>query len=230
MRKLVIFPIVALLVSCSGNKNAKESANETDAKLAEQLSTESVQTSDCIEEQSEEEDLYLRLISRSYKVKANPNIEDFFIAMSTGISSYYESNPITKVGEDDEGIYEIDKKNGYLRHTVEGDGWYELQLCYWNRNDGNKLLAIYNLTRTFLGYSDELVSESFLTFFVCDKETGVITHIEDPIEGGLEGPDCLFCELPKKGKDIKYYYSDHYIPDAVQKTLKWNGMGFVKGE
>jgi len=183
---------------------------------------------DSLTDEEVNEDPYLRLISRTYKVGENPNIEDFFIAMSTGISPYYESNPIKKVGEDDEGIYEIDKKNGYLRHTVEGDGRYELQLCYWNRTDGNKLLALYNLTLTFYGEAEEPVCDSFLTFFVCDKETGEIKHIDDPIEGDLEGENCLFCMLPQDGKDIKYYYSDHWEPEAEWNTLKWNGMGFTK--
>lgn len=204
MKKFFILPLAALLVACGGNKKANDaSVEETPAPQVQQVQVE-VQ-------------------------KSNPDIEDFYVALAPIISPYFESNPITKVSDDEEGTYTVDKKNGYLRHTVEGDGWYELQCCYWNRNDGSKLVALYEYSHSYSGEGDEMDSESSLKFYVFDKETRMLTNVEAPIEEELED-DCMICQLPREGKDIKYYYGEEYDEKAEWKTLKWNGMGFEKGE
>lgn len=114
----------------------------------------------------------------------------------------------------------VDTKNGYVCVGDGGtDGEY-MSACYWNRSNGHKLLAV------LLGKPTDPCIEVLCTYDY-DPQKKMLTPEPDILKGyrwGDKGEyNQIFCNLPKKGKDITM---DDWSGDdgPVRHTFTWDGM------
>ena len=114
----------------------------------------------------------------------------------------------------------VDTKNGYVGVGDGGtDGEY-MSACYWNRSNGHKLLAV------LLGKPTDPCIEVLCTYDY-DPQKKMLTPEPDILKGyrwGDKGEyNQIFCNLPKKGKDITV---DDWSGDdgPVRHTFTWDGM------
>ena len=117
-------------------------------------------------------------------------------------------------------IVTVDTKNGYVCVGDGGtDGEY-MSACYWNRSNGHKLLAV------LLGKPTDPCIEVLCTYDY-DPQKKMLTPEPDILKGyrwGDKGEyNQIFCNLPKKGKDITV---DDWSGDdgPVRHTFTWDGM------
>ena len=113
----------------------------------------------------------------------------------------------------------IDIKNGYAEVNDGGtDGAY-MSACYWNRNNGHKLLAVC------LGKPTDPFID-FVCFYDYDPQQKTLTPEPDILKGyrwGDRDPYTqIFCHLPKVGKDVVV---EEWGEDGpVRHTFTWDGM------
>ena len=114
----------------------------------------------------------------------------------------------------------VDTKNCYVCVGDGGtDGEY-MSACYWNRSNGHKLLAV------LLGKPTDPCIEVLCTYDY-DPQKKMLTPEPDILKGyrwGDKGEyNQIFCNLPKKGKDITV---DDWSGDdgPVRHTFTWDGM------
>lgn len=114
----------------------------------------------------------------------------------------------------------VDIKNGYVCVGDGGtDGEY-MSACYWNRSNGHKLLAV------LLGKPTDPCIEVLCTYDY-DPQKKMLTPEPDILKGYRWGDKGeykqIFCNLPKKGKDITV---DDWSGDdgPVRHTFTWDGM------
>lgn len=166
----------------------------------------------------------------------------------------YSSDNLTKEDaykdlRDSQNLYAFDifdKKNGYLRMIGAFEG--QVQMCYWNLKNGNKLIAIYIEGCGPVCYIEQfdfyeydgikfnpinwksIIPEIYNDFLGADYKKKLKTLKEQDILATL-----LF-ELPRNGKNIigkwgnedsQKVYRDFSIGDRM--NLKWNDGSFLKG-
>lgn len=161
-----------------------------------------------------------------FPVKGGIGIEQFYMALTPGISEYYALNGITCVADDPEGSYTMDKKNGYLRHVTDGAGQLEIQCCYWRRTDGRCLVGFYYDDHS-MNADGRITNTSFLQFYTYNETSQMLEPVRDPWDGDLEGVGHLIVELPRQGKNIRYRWGNEDT-DGPWSTLTWNGYDFRK--
>ena len=161
----------------------------------------------------------------SFPVRGGVGIEQFYLALMPGISEYYGLNGITSLDQDEEGEYEIDKKNGYIRHVVEGDGRVEIQCCYWKRADGRKLVGFYYDEHSY--ENGKFSYDSFAQFYTYNETLMCLEAINKPWDIDMEGMTHIMFELPRQGKDVKYRWGKE-DDGGNWNVLTWNGFDFRK--
>ena len=113
----------------------------------------------------------------------------------------------------------VDTKNGYVAVGDGGtDGEY-MSACYWNRSNGHKLLAV------LVGKPTDPCIEVLCTYDY-DPQKKVLTPEPDILKGYRWGDrkeyTQLFCQLPKKGKDVRV--NEWGDDGPVQHIFTWDGM------
>ncbi|MBQ0049297.1 MAG: hypothetical protein KBT12_03515 [Bacteroidales bacterium] len=161
-----------------------------------------------------------------FPVKGGVGVESFYLALAQGLSEYYAINNFNSVDEDPEGSYTVDKKNGYLRHVVEGAGKLETQCCYWKRNNGRCLVGFYYDNHD-MDANGGISCTSFLQFYTYNETLRTLEPIRNPWDEEIEGVGHLIAELPCKGKDLRYRWGNEE-DDTPWSTLSWNGYDFRK--
>lgn len=163
-------------------------------------------------------------MANHFPVKGGIGIEQFYMALMPGVSEYFKLNNITSIADDPEGTYEIDKKNGFIRHTVEGDGRLTMECCYWKRDNGQCLVGFY--------YDEHDVQpdgsvnyDSFMRFYVYNEANQKLECIREPYDEEMSGYYHLITQLPQQGKDIKYRWGQEEV-EGPWSTLTWNGYDF----
>jgi len=125
-----------------------------------------------------------------------------------------------EVIDDETGLtVTIDRKNGYVEVNDGGtDGAY-MAACYWNRSNGHKLLAI-NLGKPTDPFID------FACFYDYNPQQMTLTPEPEILKGyrwsDREQPYQIFCQLPKKGKDV--VVEEWRMDGPVHHTFTWDGM------
>lgn len=181
-------------------------------------------------------------LNRTFNVEGVPNIENFVKAVEPATGTLDDIDPL------------VDKPNGYFSYFVEGAGGFEVNMCYWNRNDGKKLFIIsYRIGEEI--YEEDEKKRSLQNSHYCNEwfyfdskieadndgwgmlnEFGHKAYVFDtdisrliPLEHSPfnDVPDYdvpCFYELPQQGKDIKVRLGMNDIEGYG--TLIWNGMTF----
>ena len=127
--------------------------------------------------------------------------------------------------------YEIvnDPSQGYIHCMWEVQTTPVTDVCYWNRNNGNKLVAIYMEDTHESGeWYDRLVA-----FYDFDPATNMMTPepaLTEMIVNRVKKYDTYAVTLPREGKDIEvvgYIFDEEEdTSDSKEMLLKWNGMTF----
>jgi hypothetical protein len=173
--------------------------------------------------------------AKTIKVNApNPNITDFFKDFAKVYPGYSVNNTILRMNTGKSKLlsqYILDVKNGYLSSTMPETGVDNiLQMCYWNKADGHKLIAIY-MSDFEEGDLFDADSGNFnvLMFFDFDATTHTMTPLPTPPADKIPfGLTCVVT-LPRTGKDIKFEQSAGE-GDAMENStmyLRWNGNAFT---
>lgn len=169
-------------------------------------------------------------MENSFPVKGGTDIERFYIALMRGSNEYFTLNNINSVKDDEEGSYEVDKKNGYLRHVVEGDGRMEIQCCCWKRDDGRYLVGFYYDSHDNVPDKNNnfyTKHESFVQFYTYNELTKTLDPLRDPWDEELYGKTHLIVKMPQQGKNINYRWGKEDDKGAWS-TFTWNGYDFRK--
>lgn len=196
---------------------------------------------------------YESLTSKTYKVEGKPDIESFFIALAPGIDKGFEDKKQLIQDMKEGNYFTIDKKSGYIEYGCEGDGGIRIRSCYWNTTNKQKMVAVYYDSHEFFPIKDsnpeqsEILTTSYLAFFLYNEETKTLESIEPPFKETLEMPKVeekteeakpdensdyiqnpihFLCKLPQKGKDIQYRFGREEDENQVWHTLTFNGLLF----
>ena len=119
--------------------------------------------------------------------------------------------------------------NGYLRCLALLQYDMLTECCYWNRNNGHKLVAFW-LSATF---ESSTMDRHLAAFYDYDPATGIMTpepKLTEMIEQTASQYDAYTIQLPDEGKDIMIYdYTINYEDDSAESknyALRWNGYDF----
>ena len=195
----------------------------------------------------EEGDDYMEEINYPVKFSgAQPNIVDFvnaflniegvcegFQAIREAMEQYNKGQKVAR------GVLTVDKKNGYLSHTVDWGAEDEedptphvstVEACYWNCKDGKHKLFAVNLNSKY-GNSYICTEVTGVSFQLYNNQTRTMVW-KSPCDFGIDveyGEDSwpVFF-LPQTGKDIKVEMMNNEAPTAPRRTFtfSWNGQGF----
>ncbi|MBR1667247.1 MAG: hypothetical protein IJ693_03090 [Bacteroidaceae bacterium] len=130
--------------------------------------------------------------------------------------------------------YHIDNKprNGYISCEMAVETFRQTDVCYWNRKDGHKLIAV------FIDECWESASwdQCLAVFYDYDPATDTMTPepaLTDMIEQRMKSYKCYDVKLPKEGKDIEVKGFNGGVNDEDEEPLiidelklKWNGQTF----
>ena len=140
----------------------------------------------------------------------------------------YLKNPKGFNNED----YEVDNhtNNGYIKCMGRFQVSYDVTGCYWNRNNGHKLVAFWMEE----GHeSDPSLADNLLVFYDYDSATDMMTPepaLSEAIDNAMDQYDEYSIVLPDKGKDIEIVgYMIDYENDSAESTYyiyRWNGNDF----
>ncbi len=113
----------------------------------------------------------------------------------------------------------IDSKNGFVSVGDGGtDGEY-MSACYWNRSNGHRLLAV------LVGKPTDPCIEVLCTYDY-DPQRKMLVPEPDILKGyrweDRKDYTQLFCQLPKKGKDV--LVTEWGNDGPVRHTFTWDGM------
>lgn len=112
-------------------------------------------------------------------------------------------------------------KNGYLSVRALSQYNNDLDACYWNLANGNKLLGIYLLACHEVDESDPSANPKFddvLMFYEYDVQKKQLTPRPEMAARVTKQVGKNAISLPKQGRDITYY--DFKV--GATKTIKWN--------
>ncbi len=112
----------------------------------------------------------------------------------------------------------VDVANGYAKYKFKSDTMNEVEFCYWNMAEGQKLLAMHVHVSSDYGNGMEFFEQTF--FMKYNPKTKHLVPIVAPIQGFDFQKECNIA-LPRKGKNIK-------LIAAEDEELKWTGNGFKK--
>ncbi|MCH4154712.1 MAG: hypothetical protein LKF31_00215 [Muribaculaceae bacterium] len=169
--------------------------------------------------------------ARTIKVNATtPDIAGFFKAFATAYPGNATSPTLTRLSTGKSKVlksFSLDAKNGFISSSESSVK--QLQMCYWNKNNGNKLIAVY-LTDFAEGAADDPDAGFFkaLMFYDYDAASRTMTPLATPPADGI--PFGLNCQvaLPSTGKDIKFEQKagTGSNTDIATVFLHWNGNSF----
>ncbi|MBR5175895.1 MAG: hypothetical protein IKW89_08185 [Bacteroidales bacterium] len=114
---------------------------------------------------------------------------------------------------EDVNEFVLDRKNGYCSLDFISDGTVRMEMCYWNRKDGRKLVAVNMLNV----YEEEI---PLLMLYNYNPDTGMLEPDLDNSFYNLEVPFMSY-HLPQTGKDITAYVS--HLPEPAY--LRYDGDG-----
>jgi hypothetical protein len=169
--------------------------------------------------------------ARTIKVNATtPDIAGFFKAFATAYPGNATYPTLTRLNTGKSKVlkyFSLDAKNGYISSSE--NNYKQLQMCYWNKDNGNKLIAVY-LTDFAEGAADDPDAGFFkaLMFYNYDAASRTMTPLATPPADGI--PFGLNCQvtLPSTGKDIKFEQKagTGSNTDIATVFLHWNGNNF----
>ena len=117
-------------------------------------------------------------------------------------------------GRENEDVDEfvLDRQNGYCSLGFISDGTVNMEMCYWNRKDGRKLVAV----KLFNVYEDK---RPLMLLYNYNPENG---YLEPELDIDIFAPyTVLSFSLPREGKDIEVFLKE--FPDLV--SLRYDGDG-----
>lgn len=140
----------------------------------------------------------------------------------------------------------MDAKNGFLKITGAMEGHFEM--CYWNKSDGSKLIAVY---QEGCGPVCDVERFDFFTYkngiLKADDFTRIIPEVYDDFFSGnpaeqrkkLEHADIIITlryRLPQSGKNITVLWGNEETEEVYRKWAKgltmeliWSDGVFLKG-
>lgn len=141
----------------------------------------------------------------------------------------YLTNP--KGYSADHSNYGIDDqtRNGYIHCTDGVQMGASTTCCYWKRDNGHRLLAIY-LEDTFENHDPEQA----ILFYDFDPETRTLkpdlnmAEIMNAAINRVKSSEIYVIDLPSKGKNIemRVFPKNKNEEGCMTHTLRWNGISF----
>ena len=192
------------------------------------------------------------------------NIETFFLLMpddKVDDLTVTERKELIKEGtlhksDDMQYSISIDRSNGYLHidqsYTDGKAGFQEIDMCYWNCDNGEKLIAIskhggnrfeiFQNDLTFFRYKNnesEPVYYGVFEEYSANTDAMLFSIINDMVNNKASQKDKeeirygLLFQLPQKGKDLKIYYRESFAPgsedqiDPLTEKMKYTSKTYI---
>lgn len=236
-----------MLVAC-GNKQANQVQSDEDqanGAVEEQVEEVMVREGEIEDDGVLPEDCKIPAIRDTWAskkltgvaVNGKTDIGLFTLAFGKAYSDYEPNKCLIEYLNDptkydiEKADYEIvDKKNnGYLSCYMKRDLDWSTVGCYWNRNNGHKLVGLW-LAEDHLSFEKV---EQLLVFYDYDPGTDTMTPEPDLCKKVLEKIsqyDSYYLTLPAEGKDIAatcyYLETKHDHAEQAYYMLRWNGYDF----
>ena len=176
-------------------------------------------------------------LANTFKVKGGAGIVQFAKAVSS-VLPYDQATAV------------VDKRNGFISDYSEGDGHYEMNMCYWRCDDGTKLFVVSYSIATSTNKKKAPIGRNTLCHysavhpvegahgqyeihnigyacFSYDESSSTLFPVDLPFDFmpeamGIE--NAYYLELPQNGKDIVVRMG---VGHDIDHTLyKWNGQGW----
>lgn len=174
-----------------------------------------------------------------------PTIRNYFVGLSDAFPNDLFQMIVRKMlGLDvDDAVwdYVLDEQNGYISGTLGTETSPSVQMCYWNCNDGSRLIGValsgseYNMEETDPDrpYDEDEEEDVFvilndIAFFRIIGDESIWRPVPVSRVCGREIDFRQYNEirLPRQGKDIQLVNEDEIDP-TPSLTLRWNGNGFT---
>ena len=228
-----------MLTGC-GNNQAKQEQNDDNNK-------QEVVEQQTQEESQEEEEFFVGEIGNilgvwekkplsGAAVNGKTDIERFAYVFCKEYSNFEPNQVFLDYLKDPKGFnnenYSVDdhKNNGYIKSMGRFEVACEMSGCYWNRDNGHKLVAFW------MEKGDEIdptFAESLLVFYDYDPATDKMTPepaLTNSVNLAMVQFDNYSVVLPDKGKDIEIVgHKIDYENDSAENTYflyRWNGNNF----
>ena len=120
-------------------------------------------------------------------------------------------------------------KSGYMSISADVQYDHHFDYCYWKRNNGHRLFAVYLNGE----YENPSMNEQLLAFYDYDPSTKKMTpepELTDMVEAKVKGFASWFVRLPDKGKDITVFVYQENDDDSLHELefdMEWNGYSFI---
>ncbi|MBR5687431.1 MAG: hypothetical protein IKX36_05690 [Prevotella sp.] len=242
MKKTVLMMAAALslvMASC-GNKPAEQTSekSKTAKETVKPKKKKKAPKQEVQVESSAIHDIESVWISNDIDVDSGditPDIETFACAFCDAYPDYepnqalysYLVNPRGYDPEDNGFFIDNQRKYGYISVRQETELDWLTTCCYWNRNDGHKLFAVWMVEE----HEDSSDEARLLLFYDYDPYTDTMTpepKLTRKVERAMEDFDSYDVKLPAQGKDIELigYVYDHDSSENSYYMLHWNGYDF----
>ena len=120
-------------------------------------------------------------------------------------------------------------KSGYMSISADVQYDHRFDYCYWKRNNGHRLFAVYLNGE----YENSSMNEQLLAFYDYDPATKKMTpepELTDMVEAKVKGFASWVVRLPDKGKDIEVFVYQENDDDSLHELefdMEWNGHSFI---
>lgn len=249
MKKILVLAAAAFLMAGCGNKQ-KENGQAAEKAANEGAATEQVAEGDCCDDDAEESgptgipfirsnwaDGFeygggrLRVELTDIKDNVNRFAAAFCRAYPYTQTNKQLRNYFLEPDEFDKELFRVESKprDGYVRCLMATETESQTQVCYWNRKNGHKLIAVYMEDN----HENDAESDRLVVFYDYDPDTDLLTPVpslNSMIEERVKGYDKYSVWLPQTGKNIEVlgYAIDREndFADVETLTLIWDGMTF----
>ena len=233
----------SLMLTACGNNQAKQEQQQEQQEQQEQIDDSNNQ--EVVEDLSqEEEDSHSPAMNEIRSVwKTNPlsgvavdgktDIERFANVFCNEYPKFDANRDLAKYLKDPDGFggdtyYNVDiqKQNGYIHWNGCAVVGCDLTTCYWNCDNGHKLVAFWMAEDE----DEPYVYDRLLLFYDYDPATDKMNPapaLVEPIENLVGLGDQLSVSLPDEGKDINISIYHNLGDISFSNYLyRWNGNGF----
>jgi hypothetical protein len=225
-----------MLTACENKANKQETPETPAETVVEEQTEEPTFTADDVNQIGVIRSVWEVNPIPGAAVNGKTDIERFASVFCNEYSNYEPNLVLLNYLKDPKGFndenYRVDnqKSNGYIKCMGMFQVSHDVTCCYWNRNNGHKLVAFWMEK----GHeSDPTLGDNLLVFYDYDPATDKMDpepKLSEAIATAMAQYDDYTVVLPDKGKDIELVgHMIDYENDSAENTYyiyRWNGNDF----
>ncbi len=161
------------------------------------------------------------------------NIERFALAFCSEFANHKPNEVLRDYIESNKKNSEFEiqdhRKTGFMSCLFMAQYDWNTVCCFWNRNNGHKLVAFWLIE----AHESDPIDEHLLTFYDYNPTTDIMTPdaaLSKKVDEAMNKFDTYTVKLPDQGKDIELVgHKIDFENDSAENTyylLRWNGYDF----